>query len=87
MATIKNFEELEIWQRAIEIYRMVCRLVRQPEFADEKRLKEQMRSSAGSVADNIAEGFERASQWSFHIPFLLPKARQESLGPNYIAAG
>ena len=79
MATVSSFEDLEVWRKAIEIYKLVCELLRKPAFADEKRLKEQMRSSAGSIADNIAEGFERASRLEFSHSLFIAKGETGEL--------
>jgi four helix bundle protein len=69
MATIKKFEDLEIWQLARQL-----NVKLQPTFATffETRnfeLKNQMERSAGSVMDNIAEGFEREGNKEF-LQFL-----------------
>lgn len=62
MATITKFEDLEVWKLARELSKEIY----SPSFTEpiksDFRLKDQMRGSAGSIMDNIAEGFERASQ-------------------------
>jgi four helix bundle protein len=69
MATIKKFEDLEIWQSArrlnAEIFSILILLEEKRSFG----LKEQLDRSAGSVMDNIAEGFERDGNREF-IHFL-----------------
>jgi four helix bundle protein len=65
MATIKRFEELEIWQMA----KKVKRFTESELFAKDFRFKDQANASAGSVMDNIAEGFERGSRLEF-VNFL-----------------
>ncbi len=65
MATITKFEELEIWQLARELSKQVYALTFIEPLKSDFRLKDQMRGSSGSAMDNIAEGFERASQLEF----------------------
>ena len=69
MATIKKFEDLEIWQSARKLNADVYPLL---QILDERRsykFKDQLDASAGSVMDNIAEGFERDGNKEF-IQFL-----------------
>lgn len=65
MATIRKFEELEIWQLAKEIYEKISPLSDTMRKNKDFRFAEQLKSSAGSVMDNIAEGFERSSRLEF----------------------
>jgi four helix bundle protein len=69
MATIKKFEELEIWQLSRvyckEIFPLTCELP----FARDFRFRDQINDSSGSIMDNIAEGFERSGKNEF-IQFL-----------------
>ncbi len=65
MATILKFEELEIWQLAKEIYKLIVPLAEKLRKNKDYRFAEQMKSSSGSVMDNIAEGFERSSRLEF----------------------
>ena len=65
MATITKFEELEIWQLARKLCREIYILSFTEPLKNDYRLKDQMRGSAGSAMDNIAEGFERASKLEF----------------------
>lgn len=69
MATIQNFEDLEIWQEARSLSLSVFLLTQKEPLSKEFRFRDQMRSAAGSVMDNIAEGFERSSRLEF-INFL-----------------
>lgn len=70
MATVANFEDLEIWQlarrQANEIYLLYCL---EP-FSRDWELRNQINAASGSVMDNIAEGFERSGNKEF-INFLL----------------
>ena len=57
MATIKRFEDLEIWQLAREICQIVEELIQTTELKINFTLRNQMEASSGSIMDNIAEGF------------------------------
>lgn len=65
MATITKFEDLEVWQLARELSKEIYALTFTEPIKSDYRLKDQMRGSCGSVMDNIAEGYERASQLEF----------------------
>ena len=69
MATIKKFEELEVWQMARNYAGAVYQLTLEERFSKEYKFKDQIKSSSGSVMDNIAEGFGRESRLEF-INFL-----------------
>ena len=65
MAKIQRFEELEIWQNAREISKYVEKLIQSTEIKNNRRLKDQMEGSSGSIMDNIAEGFGRDGNKEF----------------------
>jgi four helix bundle protein len=65
MATIKSFEELEIWKEARRLFKKVTSLTEREIVAKDYRFKSNIREAAGSVMDNIAEGFERDSRLEF----------------------
>lgn len=69
MATITRFEDLEIWQIARELSKEIYQITITSKFEKDFRFKDQIKAAAGSVMDNIAEGFERGSQLEF-INFL-----------------
>src|ERR1051325_6069387 len=69
MATIHRFEDLEIWQIARNLSSKVFQLTETGSASKDFKFRDQLRSSAGSVMDNIAEGFERSSQFEF-VNFL-----------------
>ena len=56
-----RFEELPCWQDARVLTKMVFDLVSQNPFAKDYSLKDQIWRAAGSVMDNIAEGFDDGS--------------------------
>ena len=59
MATIKKFEELDIWQEARRLTKEIHIISVETGLKSDFRLRDQIKASAGSVMDNIAEGFER----------------------------
>ncbi len=65
MATIKRFEELEIWQEARKLSQEIISIAQNTDLKTDFRFKEQIKSAAGSVMDNIAEGFERNGNMEF----------------------
>jgi four helix bundle protein len=65
MATIKRFEDLEIWQRARMLAQKVYAIALKEPIATQYRLSDQMKGSCGSIMDNIAEGFDRGSRLEF----------------------
>ncbi len=69
MATIKQFEDLEIWQKAREICRIVYETKKNSNLKNDFKLYNQLNGSSGSIMDNIAEGFERNGNREF-IQFL-----------------
>src|SRR6186997_2700931 len=69
MATIKRFEEIEAWKVARMLSDKLGRIIETGAFKKSFRLISQIESSAGSIMDNIAEGFERGTRAEF-IQFL-----------------
>lgn len=65
MATIERFEDLEIWQLARQHYQKMSTMAARVRAKGEYRFADQIKSAAGSIMDNIAEGFERNSRLEF----------------------
>jgi len=65
----KRFEELPCWKKARELCQAVFDLINQAYFRKDFSLRNQIWSAAGSVMDNIAEGFDDGSTREF-IRFL-----------------
>lgn len=65
MGTIHKFEELEIWQEARKLSCEVIEISKSTDLQKDFRLRDQIKSAAGSVMDNIAEGFERDGNMEF----------------------
>ena len=69
MATIESFEDLEIWKKSREINIFIYKIINRNPMSRDFKLVNQMNGSAGSIMDNIAEGFERGTKNEF-IQFL-----------------
>ncbi|MCW3090350.1 MAG: four helix bundle protein [Ferruginibacter sp.] len=69
MATIHQFEDLEVWQMARKFAASIFQLTLNQKFLKEYRFNDQIKGSSGSVMDNIPEGFGRESRLEF-INFL-----------------
>ena len=65
MATVQKFEDLAVWQKAWALAKKIYQLTFEPPLSNDFRLKDQMRGSAGSIMDDIAEGFDRGSRLEF----------------------
>lgn len=57
----KRFEDLPVWQDAIELAVRVFALTATPPFKGHYDLKDQLERSSVSISNNIAEGFERGT--------------------------
>ena len=62
MATIKKFEDLEIWQEARRLSNAVKEIIFSSELKNDFKLRDQIKGSSGSV---MAEGFERDGNLEF----------------------
>ena len=69
VATVKQFEDLHVWQDARDLVREVYKITKQRGFRRDFSLRDQITRAAVSSMSNIAEGFERGSRKEF-IQFL-----------------
>lgn len=65
MSTILKFEDIISWQEARLLNREMGILIAEERFGKNYRLIGQIEGSAGSIMDNIAEGFERGGNKEF----------------------
>lgn len=56
-----RFEDLPVWNTAIELAVEVYALTSRPQFRLQRSLRDQIERAAVSVSNNIAEGFERGT--------------------------
>jgi four helix bundle protein len=73
----KKFEELPCWIKARELCQAVYKIINLPGFKKDFNLRNQIWDAAGSVMDNIAEGFDDGSTREF-IRFLGYSQRSSS---------
>ena len=57
----QRFEELPVWQAAIDLGVRIYEMTAAPEFKRRYSLRDQIERAAVSVSNNIAEGFERGT--------------------------
>ncbi len=68
---IECFEDLFIWQKAVEFAKEIYLVTEKKGLKSDYGLKNQMRDSAVSISSNIAEGFERRSRKEYLIGLSL----------------
>ena len=69
MSKVGKFEDLTIFQMARNLSKEVYAITKQSEFKKDTRFVQQIHAAAGSIMDNIAEGYERDGNKEF-INFL-----------------
>ena len=69
MATVQQFEDLNVWQDARNLVREIYQMTKQRVFRRDFGLRDQITRAATSTMSNIAEGFERGTRKDF-IRFL-----------------
>jgi four helix bundle protein len=69
MATVKQFEDLHVWQDARQLVAVIYSASKTRAFNQDFGLRDQIRRAAVSSMSNIAEGFERGTRKEF-IQFL-----------------
>lgn len=69
VSKVYKIEDLRIWQCARTISKDIYTVTRRENFEKDFRFVQQMRAAAGSIMDNIAEGYGRSGRKEF-IQFL-----------------
>ena len=69
MAKVQKFEDLTIFQMARNLCKEVYAITKHSEFKNDSRFVQQIHAAAGSIMDNIAEGYERDGNKEF-VNFL-----------------
>jgi four helix bundle protein len=67
--TVTRFEDLEIWQEARELCKIIRQFTLREPFNRDYRFRDQINAASGSIMDNIAEGFDRDGKKEF-LQFL-----------------
>jgi four helix bundle protein len=63
--TVERVEDLQVWQRAIELSRAITAIIDRPGFLADRRMREHLLDAADSVVSNIAEGFPQPTDRAF----------------------
>jgi len=74
MPTITRFEEIEAWQTARELTKLIYSFTEEGKFSRDFGLKDQIRRACVSIMSNISEGFESQTQAQFIRYLGLAKA-------------
>ena len=69
MSEIHKIEDLRVWQNARVLCKTIYTLTHKEGFEKDFRFVQQIRAAAGSIMDNIAEGYGRGGNKEF-IQFL-----------------
>ncbi|MCU0322021.1 MAG: four helix bundle protein [Chitinophagaceae bacterium] len=84
MATFKTLEDIIAWQKARQYHLDLKQEIHILQSARDFELKEQLKSSSGSVMDNIAEGFGRMGNAEFkNFLTIAHGSLQESISQLY----
>lgn len=59
---IETFEDLRVWQKAIELVKQIYLMTKEGGLSKDFGLRDQLRRASVSIPTNIAEGFERYSR-------------------------
>lgn len=65
MKKIERFEDLEVWKESVEIAKLIYIISENDKIKSDYGMKDQIRRSATSISNNIAEGFEYNSTKNF----------------------
>jgi four helix bundle protein len=71
--TVRRFEDLYVWQLAIELVKRVYMLTDSGPLRRDFGLRDQMRRASVSIPTNIAEGFERFSRKEYLLFLNIAK--------------
>jgi four helix bundle protein len=69
-----RFEDLNVWQKARILTRLVYEITRDGEFARDYGLSNQMQRASVSIMSNIAEGHERNNPKEFRRYLVIARA-------------
>lgn len=70
MANIEKFEDSKAWIQARHLFNKICAITEVGKFSTDYKFRSQIESAAGSIMDNIAEGFDRGGNKEL-IQFLI----------------
>ena len=76
---MSHFEELKVWQKAVDLAVKVYEITRKDPFDKDWGLRDQMRRSSVSISSNIAEGDQLESDKSSIRHFRIAKGSTAEL--------
>ena len=65
MTMIQRFEDIQAWQEARALVKMIYQLTNKDKFSKDFGMRDQIRRASVSVMNNIAEGFDCESKAEF----------------------
>ena len=81
---IKDFEDLIIYKKSRILAKQVFDVTKDSPFAHDYRFVQQIRAAAGSISDNIAEGFERQGNKEFKNFLYIAKQQIQLLYQYFV---
>lgn len=86
MSKINTFEEIQAWQKARELTRVIYIVSSKNSFIKDFGLRDQIRRASVSILSNIAEGFERNGSKEFlHFLSIAKGSAGEVRAQLYVA--
>ena len=86
MARFERFEDIQAWQEARALTRMIYSLSESGKFSKDYGLTNQIRRASVSIMSNIAEGFERRTKKEFqHFLYIAKGSAGEVRAQVYVA--
>ncbi|MGB0431899.1 MAG: four helix bundle protein [Bacteroidia bacterium] len=86
MSKITSYKELIVWQRAMQALVMIRDLVNSFPINSQYGIGREMKRSVVSVASNIAEGWGRVGDKSFHYSLTVARGSNYELETQTIGA-
>ena len=76
---MSHFEELKVWQKAVDLAVKVYEITKEGPFSKDRGLTDQMRRSSVSISSNISEGDQLESDKSSVRHFRIAKGSTAEL--------
>lgn len=80
MPTYKQFEDLPVWNQAIQLAEKVYGLTQRSSFKGHYSLRDQIERAAVSVSNNIADGARQCGDGQCELHWPVAKQRANALG-------
>ena len=87
MSQIRRFEDLQCWQRAVDLSVKIYEISSSGDFGKDFGFRDQLRRAAVSIASNIAEGKERETVPEFIRYLYIAKGSAGELRTQLNIAG